>query len=265
MNNMFEGCENIETIDVSRWNTSNVYNTGHMFCNCVNLKTINLMNWNMLKNEIMTEMFKDCTNLVTAWLDNWRHDTYDCGERLCHMSIEELSDLEKCPDVKIIDMVGMFKGCSQLKYVSLKGWKFTEPTTIDRMFADCTRLQHINTKSCIMSHILSMKQAFQACSSLLTLDLSNFNLNFLKSSYGNVLQCTDLLELDLSKWKLSQILSFHQLFEEQPYERGPWLEKLQIIYLPESFKAINLDNPFTLMKLHIPPKIQIIWIPDTSN
>ena len=50
MGGMFEGCYNLETIDVSNFDTSNVNNINNMFSFCFNLEFVNLSNFDTRNN-----------------------------------------------------------------------------------------------------------------------------------------------------------------------------------------------------------------------
>ena len=49
---MFYNCKNIEKIDLSKFDSSNVVNMERMFCNCKNLETINLSNFETKMSQI---------------------------------------------------------------------------------------------------------------------------------------------------------------------------------------------------------------------
>ena len=63
MQRMFAGCENLEKLELSSFNTSNVRNMRGMFNNCINLKNIDLSNFTA-ENLIDAEnMFTKCEKL----------------------------------------------------------------------------------------------------------------------------------------------------------------------------------------------------------
>ena len=51
---MFQSCNNLEYLDLSNFDTSNVTDMGYMFCKCNKLKLLNLLNLT-LKNNCNTE------------------------------------------------------------------------------------------------------------------------------------------------------------------------------------------------------------------
>ena len=75
LSDLFYGlCDNVKTLDLSGWNTSNVkYMTG-MFSDCTNLKSLNLSGWNISNVGYMYGIFNGCDNLKFVDLSGW--DTY---------------------------------------------------------------------------------------------------------------------------------------------------------------------------------------------
>ena len=63
LSELFKGCTNIRTLDLSGWKTSGVKNMHSMFCDCENLKSLNVSGWNPSKVEDMSWMFWGCGNL----------------------------------------------------------------------------------------------------------------------------------------------------------------------------------------------------------
>ena len=65
MTYVFSGCTNLETLDLSSWNTSLVTKMGQMFYNCGKLTTIYVgSGWKTSAVTSSTDMFTYCTKLV---------------------------------------------------------------------------------------------------------------------------------------------------------------------------------------------------------
>ncbi len=60
MFNMFAGCTNLTSLDISGFNTANVANMSYMFSNCQNLGSLNLSNLNLQSVTTMAGMFYRC-------------------------------------------------------------------------------------------------------------------------------------------------------------------------------------------------------------
>jgi surface protein len=62
---MFRGCKNLTSLDVSGFNTENVTDMNHMFDGCENLKSIYVGDgWNTSNVTYSEDMFENCPNLV---------------------------------------------------------------------------------------------------------------------------------------------------------------------------------------------------------
>ncbi|WP_120245769.1 BspA family leucine-rich repeat surface protein, partial [Listeria monocytogenes] len=71
METMFAGCNSLEALDVSNFNTSSVTNMKTMFNGCNSLEELDLSNFDTSSVTTMASMFKDCTALKSLYLDNF--------------------------------------------------------------------------------------------------------------------------------------------------------------------------------------------------
>ena len=72
MNEMFHNCEELEILDLSNFDTTNVINMDSMFKGCIKLKEIkgiNKFNTNNVNN--MKSMFQNCKELENLDLSNF--------------------------------------------------------------------------------------------------------------------------------------------------------------------------------------------------
>ena len=102
----------VKTLDLSGWNTSNVYNMSGMFYNCEKLESLDLSGWDTHNVDTMRLMFYSCRNLKSIELSGW--DTS-----------------------KVVSMYGMFYQCYNLKSLDLSGWDISNVEYMDRMFDEC--------------------------------------------------------------------------------------------------------------------------------
>ena len=63
MSEMFCGCLNLTSLDLSSWNVSNVTDMSYMFVECKNLETLDIRGWNTAKVTNTNEMFSGCSKL----------------------------------------------------------------------------------------------------------------------------------------------------------------------------------------------------------
>ena len=65
---MFYTCSSLATLDVSKWDTSQVTNMNGMFYKCSSFTTLNVSNWNTGKVTNMQGMFNGCSNLTAIYI-----------------------------------------------------------------------------------------------------------------------------------------------------------------------------------------------------
>lgn len=68
---MFLDCKNLEEINLSNWDISNVARMGSMFTNCSALKEPNLNDFKTNNVTDMGELFNGCTNLEKLMIRNF--------------------------------------------------------------------------------------------------------------------------------------------------------------------------------------------------
>ena len=105
MGGMFAGCEKLTSLDLSKFNTTNVEDMSYMFYNCNKLYSLNVTNFNTANVEYMSCMFSNCSALTTIYVS----DKFVTGQ--------------------VTDGSDMFLDCSNLKGYS--------DSKIDHTYADC--------------------------------------------------------------------------------------------------------------------------------
>ena len=103
MGSMFYYCTFLKTLDVSKWDTSNVTNMAGMFQKCESLKTLDISNWDTSNVTNMSGMF-----YLTE--DN---DVPEYGAALT--TIKGVIDMKSCTEYD-----QMFWGCPNLTGVKIK-------------------------------------------------------------------------------------------------------------------------------------------------
>ena len=92
--NMFSGCQDIVSIDLSNLDTSKVKGMSNMFSGCSSLQSLDLSNLDTSKVEDMSNMFNGCSSLQSL-------------------------DLSNLDTSKVTQMYNMFSGCSSLQSLNL--------------------------------------------------------------------------------------------------------------------------------------------------
>ena len=108
---------NMEVVDISGWDTSNVITMENMFSFCDKLKNIiGIENFDVSKLESANSMFYCCKNLVELDLTNWN-------------------------PVSLQDAYEMFSSCSNLKIIkNIENWQLPNIKNVRQMFYKCAKL-----------------------------------------------------------------------------------------------------------------------------
>ena len=147
MNSIFQLCKELEYLDFSNFDTSNVTNMGCMFDECTSLKGIKGIN-NFITNKVtdMNSMFQYCNKL--EYLDLSNFDT----SNVINMSfmfnkcnkLKEIKGINKFITSKVTDMKAMFNECNELESLDLSNFDTSNVTNMGWMFCDCNKLKYLN-------------------------------------------------------------------------------------------------------------------------
>ena len=110
MEDMFHGCESIESLDLSSWNTASLTNMKALFTECKSLKKVNLSGWNTSKVTTMSHMFHQNFALTTIiWLEGFDTSKVDTMRHMFSQApkLVEL-DLSSFDTTNVVDMSYMF-------------------------------------------------------------------------------------------------------------------------------------------------------------
>lgn len=139
---MFIGCNNLTSLDLSKWNTKNVENMEEMFTDCNKLTEIKGIE-NFITDNVNTlnNMFARCYQLKEIDLSNWNVDKCDYFYRMfasCYQ-LESLGDISNWKIKSNADLTEMFKNCKNLKYIGdINKWKIHQCDT-EYMFDECDK------------------------------------------------------------------------------------------------------------------------------
>ena len=146
---MFCGCKNLSSIDVSNWNTSNVISMLSVFAFCSSLTEIDVSNWNTSKVETMQFLFTDCSQLKEIDLSNFNTDKVDNMEHMFR-GCSSLTSLNLCSfnTSKVTNMTYMFYGTKNIKNIYVgPNWTTVNVTNTKAMFTD-SGVSSVTTGQC---------------------------------------------------------------------------------------------------------------------
>lgn len=148
--NWFNGCANLESIDLTNLDASKSTTMQKMFRGCSSLAEItNLSSFDTSSSTYFGSMFSGCSSLKS--LDVSHFDATHV-EVLCFM----------------------FNGCSSLETLNMSGdgWRTSQLRLMVHVWEGCTSLKSLDLSYLDTSHVGSMTHDFNGCSSLEYLDLS---------------------------------------------------------------------------------------------
>ena len=144
MSDMFSGCQNLSSLDLSKFNTEKVTNMSRMFYGCQKLSSLDLSNFNTEKVTDMSSMFEDCLELSSLDLSNFNtKEVKQMNNMFWGCSALTSLDLSNFNTANVMDMGNMFLNCSVLTSLDLSNFNTKEVRYMHSMFSDCSALTTI--------------------------------------------------------------------------------------------------------------------------
>ena len=213
MKEMFYSCSSLVSLNLSNLITSNVKNMGSMFKECVALSGLDLSFFDTSQVEYMDNMFYRCRNLSSLDLSSF--DTSNVFQmNLMFNGCNKLTSLNisnfNTSNVK--DMSDMFNGCNLLTSIDVSNFNTSKVTSMTRMFSGYKSSIPLNLSNFDTSQVKSMDDMFNGCSNLTSLDLSNFNTSQVTNMDNMFKECISIVSLDLSNFNTSKVTSMSNMF-----------------------------------------------------
>lgn len=188
---LFEGCNQLRSINLNNFDTSNITNMSYMFAGCINLTSLNVSKFKTANVIDMSSMFLDCNNLTNLNVANWNTS-------------------------KVVNMSGVFKFCYNLARIDLSNWDTSRVTNMVDMFYNCNSLVSLNVSKWDTSSVINMAGLFSACISLRSINVTNWdtcNVTDMSNMFSN---CYALTSLDLSNFKTMKVTDMSYMFDSCP-------------------------------------------------
>lgn len=145
----FKGCEQLEQIiGIEDLDFSKAHTISYMFYKCENIKSLNLSKWKVDKIKMLSHLFYECLRLEEIkGLEKWRLNP------IGNLSFDSM--FNKCEELKSIDISSwkvenvrdfdyMFRRCYELTSIGdISGWKPEHLDSMEGMFFSCTKLRNI--------------------------------------------------------------------------------------------------------------------------
>ena len=204
LNNMFDGCLNLISVDLSYFSFKNVESMAYMFNDCNRLSILILPKENNTSNALQNveNMFYDCKELTSIDLSgislinvkDLSYMFYGCS----NLETLILPSNEKA--INVVDFSFMFYECGKLTSIDLSNISFVNATKLPFMFFNCSNLINIKFPTEEKAtNIIDFQGMFFYCQNLTSIDLSNFSFKKAKDISGLFLYCSNLENIILPK------------------------------------------------------------------
>ena len=214
--NMFRNCQNIKSIDLSSFDSSEVEDMSRMFFKCIYLEELNLSNLDTKNVSNMQSMFQKCKTIEKI---EFPHSFITNNVRDISLMFQDCNNLKNInlsfDTQKVENMKGLFQNCHNLKKLDLSSFKTAKVKMMSSIFENCTSLEEIkfdldNFKTISVEY---MSRMFKGCKALPKLNLSFFNTE--KVKYMNFMfnRCEQLSELNLSNFSSKSVDDITYMFE----------------------------------------------------
>ena len=208
MSKMFLNCTNLQTLDLSSFDTSNVTSMYGMFCMWDT--NINYFPTNNLLNITFGPNFN--TSNVT-----------DMQSMFAGLSELKELDVSNFNTSNVTTMYHMFYGCQSLETLDVNNFDTSKVTNMENMFAQCKNLSELDVSNFDTSKVINMKNMFNmwddkinACSNnnLKLLNLSNFDTSRVTDMSG-MFSCSDVSEIKgLQNFNTNNVINMGRMFFE---------------------------------------------------
>ena len=224
MYDMFSANRNIQEIDLSSWDTSNVTNMYGMFRNDYSLTSIKF--GDNFNTSLVTDMDSMFRNISVTTLDLSSFNTSkvtEMGNMFNNSSNLTSLDLSSFNTSQVSRMNMMFYGCSSLTELDLSNWDTSNVTTYGNMFLNCKSLSEIKMCNCSDSTIQFITDRLNDVGILSNVTIiteceSNDKVNSLTCNFNKSTPITDLyFDMD----NLPEEMGYYWVgFSYNPNQRG---------------------------------------------
>ena len=203
---LFRNMQDLQSIDLSNIDTSNVTDMCQMFDWCVQLAELDVSGFNTSKVTDMSDMFSGCSSLTS--LDVTHFDTSKVTDmqgmfNAC-TGLTSL-DLSSFDTSNVTNMYGMFSYC-EMTSLDLSRFNTSKVTDMGDMFYGCINLSSLNVSSFDTSKVTYMSYMFSGCSSLSSLDISSFDMYAVGYCEDMLSDCTNLMTINTPKRLLKGVV-----------------------------------------------------------
>ncbi|QIL50862.1 BspA family leucine-rich repeat surface protein [Weissella coleopterorum] len=226
MRYMFHAMTNLQSLDLSNFNTLNVTDMFGMFDYCTNLTYLDLSSFNTSNVKNMSSMFSQTKKLTQLDISTFNTSNVTNMNAMFSetKSLPKL-DLSSFNTGNVSDMSNMFRGASGLTSLDLSNFDTKKVTIMSDMFSGVSKISSLDLSEFKTENVTSMAQMFAGMTALNDLNVSNFNTNNVTKMNGTFYGDANLNSLDISSFNTSNVVTMVSMFAGMT-----------------NLKNINLDN-----------------------
>ena len=188
MGSMFLGCSSLVKIDAGQFDTSNVTDMSNMFAGCSNLTSVNIKGFDTSKVTDMSGMFWLCTKLSDIYVREF--DT-----------------------ANVRNMKSMFENCSQLTSIEVQNFQTQNVTDMSFMFSGCRHLISLDVSGFDTESVTNLRGMFQSCEKLASIDVTNFQTEKVTDMGYMFSCCKQLTSVNTSGFDMGQVRDIEYMFQ----------------------------------------------------
>ena len=210
---MFQDCKVLTSLDLSNFNTSNVTDMSYMFQYCQALTSLNVSNFDTSNVTNMSYMFQNCQALTSLNVSNFNTSNVTKMNSMFSncLALTPLS-VSNFNTSNVTDMSFMFYYCQALTSLNVSNFDTSNVTDMSYMFQDCQALTSLNVSNFNTSNVTNMNAMFSNCQALTSLNVSNFDTSNVTSMSFMFSVCKVLTSLDLSNFNTSNVTKMNSMF-----------------------------------------------------
>ena len=229
---MFRYFRKLQTVDLSRFNTSRVKNMVELFRDNYELKELDVSNFDTSNCVNMAFMFYDLQKIQD--LDISHFDTSKA--RYMHWmfyGMRKLNsiDLSNFNTENVENMAGMFSNARALTSLNLSNFRTSKVKDMSFMFEFLNKIETLDLSNFDTSSVVNMEQIFSNMEILKNLNISSFNTENVENMNGVFGNTYGLESIDVSNFRTSKVKTFRAMFIRMDAGRN----KLKRIYASADF------------------------------
>lgn len=217
---MFYNCNNLEELDLSCFDTSQVTTMRAMFGQCHKIKNLDLSNFNTQNVTNIINIFYGCNSLISmdlSGLDTKKITGFGWMFRACSsLTYVNFGNIDTS---NVTDFGYMFGSCGSLKSVDISCFNMEKAKSLNMMFNGCTKLENIQFGEFNICNVTDTNAMFRSCSKLSDETLNDV-LNLLPK--GTKIEDKTLKKLEIPKALVNKCttLSNYNAFLEAGWTTG---------------------------------------------